>query len=51
MLIHGHTHRPGTNDVGGSEHIKRMVLGDWDQSGWYIIFENKNAELVQFVLS
>ncbi|MBN4053597.1 UDP-2,3-diacylglucosamine diphosphatase [Haliea sp. AH-315-K21] len=36
-LIHGHTHRPAVH-----EHPKvyesavRMVLGDWDDGGWYI---------------
>ncbi|MDP5072016.1 MAG: UDP-2,3-diacylglucosamine diphosphatase [Congregibacter sp.] len=32
-LIHGHTHRPARHeDVSGT----RWVLGDWDQTGWYI---------------
>lgn len=27
LLIHGHTHRPGINDLGDGRH--RIVLGDW----------------------
>ena len=27
-LIHGHTHRPATHDLGGG--LQRMVLSDWD---------------------
>jgi UDP-2,3-diacylglucosamine hydrolase len=33
-LIHGHTHRPAVHDL--SKSAKRMVLGDWDNSAWYI---------------
>jgi UDP-2,3-diacylglucosamine hydrolase len=27
-LIHGHTHRPGTHDLG--QGLQRVVLSDWD---------------------
>ncbi len=36
-LIHGHTHRPGSHNITlDSGHKQRLVLGDWDQSAWYI---------------
>lgn len=36
-LIHGHTHRPATHrlQVDG-EKAQRIVLGDWDRSGWVL---------------
>tara|TARA_B000000441_G_C21355149_1_gene130128 strand:+ start:336 stop:503 length:168 start_codon:yes stop_codon:yes gene_type:complete len=37
LLIHGHTHRPDSHDIQiNNQPAKRMVLGDWDQYGWYI---------------
>lgn len=33
-LIHGHTHRPAVHEI--TENAQRMVLGDWDDSAWYI---------------
>lgn len=30
-LIHGHTHRPARHDTAAGE---RIVLGDWDKTGW-----------------
>ncbi|WP_299944844.1 UDP-2,3-diacylglucosamine diphosphatase [uncultured Microbulbifer sp.] len=35
ILIHGHTHRPGRHvHILGSKAVERIVLGDWDKSGW-----------------
>ncbi len=40
-LIHGHTHRPAVHELlleqpgGRPEQRHRVVLGDWDRSGWY----------------
>ena len=31
-LLHGHTHRPGVHQ---HSHGQRVVLGDWDELGWY----------------
>lgn len=37
-LIHGHTHRPKIHKHGHSN--RRIVLGDWDKSGWYFCIFN-----------
>ena len=36
-LIHGHTHRPAVHELSldGSPAL-RIVLGDWDQQGWFV---------------
>jgi UDP-2,3-diacylglucosamine hydrolase len=45
-LIHGHTHRPAVHrfTVDGI-NCKRIVLGDWGDSGWYL--ELADAPLLQ----
>lgn len=49
-LIHGHTHRPGVDDVPlGDTHGTRYVLGDWDRCGWFIRFRG-TPELACFAL-
>ena len=49
-LIHGHTHRPGVNDVPLGDTVgTRYVLGDWDRCGWFIRFHNA-PELACFPL-
>ena len=45
ILIHGHTHRPNRHKT---EAGTRWVLGDWDQSGWYIKAESGDIELIEF---
>ena len=36
-LIHGHTHRPATHDLDiADKAAKRIVLGDWGETGWAI---------------
>ncbi|WGO96593.1 UDP-2,3-diacylglucosamine diphosphatase [Saccharophagus degradans] len=51
LMIHGHTHRPNrhkhTNSLGVCE---RIVLGDWEQTGWYLKDDNSTVELVEFPL-
>jgi UDP-2,3-diacylglucosamine hydrolase len=47
LLIHGHTHRPGTHDLGEKS---RMVLGDWHAQGWYIELHQGKAELHSFTI-
>jgi len=44
-LIHGHTHRPARHETAGGE---RWVLGDWDQSGWYLQLRKGIIELNKF---
>ena len=49
-LIHGHTHRPGVNDVPLGDTVgTRYVLGDWDRCGWFIRFKG-TPELACFPL-
>ncbi len=49
-LIHGHTHRPGVNDVPLGDTVgTRYVLGDWDRCGWFIRFKG-TPELTCFPL-
>ena len=42
-LIHGHTHRPHVHEV--DELSKRLVLGDWDDSAWYITCTKEQLSL------
>ncbi|NBR41136.1 MAG: UDP-2,3-diacylglucosamine diphosphatase [Alphaproteobacteria bacterium] len=43
-LIHGHTHRPKVHELAKGK-ATRMVLGDWDQSAWYIIWDQQQLAL------
>lgn len=44
-LIHGHTHRPARHEDSAGT---RWVLGDWDQTGWYIELAGNALNLVEF---
>jgi UDP-2,3-diacylglucosamine hydrolase len=46
-LIHGHTHRPCRHAMRDSE---RVVLGDWNTTGWYLLERDEMLELVEFSL-
>ena len=46
-LIHGHTHRPCRHAMPDAE---RIVLGDWNTSGWYLLERDETLELVEFSL-
>jgi len=35
LLIHGHTHRPGVQDV--TSTCQRIVLGAWERCGWWAL--------------
>ena len=52
LLIHGHTHRPKVHSlkINGTS-AQRIVLGDWDQSAWYIWMDDKSCELKQFPIA
>jgi len=52
VLIHGHTHRPGCHRLGeGAQPLERIVLGDWDQQGWYLEWsEQGERTLHRFVI-
>lgn len=45
LMIHGHTHRPARHPHSGGE---RIVLGDWNDSGWYLRSGNEALELIKF---
>ena len=49
ILIHGHTHRPAIHDIDLSEgNGKRIVLGDWAKTGWYLEITTEGYALVDF---
>lgn len=51
LMIHGHTHRPKRHahapKNGDSE---RIVLGDWETTGWYLKDNEGQLDLVEFPL-
>lgn len=49
-LIHGHTHRPAEHDlVANGKAAKRIVLGDWHQSVWWLeVKSGQTPELKQY---
>ncbi len=51
QLLHGHTHRPGRHplDVAGKTGW-RLVLGDWDKTGWFAEITEAGATLQQFAI-
>ncbi len=46
-IIHGHTHRPRRHTLANAE---RIVLGDWNSTGWYLLEHDEKLELVEFKL-
>ena len=48
IFIHGHTHRPNIHEYASS---KRIVLGDWDDFGWYLHLDNKSYSLEKFSIA
>ena len=46
-LIHGHTHRPCRHPLPNAE---RVVLGDWNTTGWYLSEQDEALKLVEFGL-
>ena len=49
LLIHGHTHRPNSHSIALEKHTaKRIVLGDWDEYGWYVWMDSNSCELNKF---
>lgn len=49
LLIHGHTHRPAVHQL--DTHKRRIVLGDWDKTGWYLEASEQGEKLVEFDLN
>lgn len=50
VLIHGHTHRPGSHQIALPTGIgRRIVLGDWTaEAGWKIVATNGELTLSEF---
>lgn len=43
LLIHGHTHRPAIHELMvGNRACTRIVLGDWYESGSYLVLDDAN---------
>ena len=45
LFIHGHTHRPKIHQ---NQSSKRIVLGDWNEYGWYLTINEKDYNLEKF---
>lgn len=48
-LIHGHTHRPAIHPA-TALYGERIVLGDWDQNGWYLQVDSDSIQLESFLI-
>ena len=48
IFIHGHTHRPNIHEYASS---KRIVLGDWDDFGWYLRLDDESYNLEKFSIA
>jgi len=48
LLIHGHTHRPAVHMLDGNK--RRIVLGDWDEKGWYLECTEQGEQLIEFAI-
>lgn len=49
LMIHGHTHRPAIHEIDlNGQQAKRIVLGDWDQLGWYLKVDSDGFDLISF---
>ncbi|BBB26319.1 UDP-2,3-diacylglucosamine diphosphatase [Amphritea japonica] len=49
LLIHGHTHRPAVHQLDNNK--RRIVLGDWDRTGWYLEASEQGEQLIEFDLN
>jgi UDP-2,3-diacylglucosamine hydrolase len=50
-MIHGHTHRPALHEFTiGNNHYERLVIGDWDQYGWFVELDASGAKQYRFDL-
>lgn len=51
-LIHGHTHRPARHEVSLPNKLsaERIVLGEWDNTYWFIRQKGKTIELIEQAL-
>lgn len=51
LMVHGHVHRPAvhSHQIDGRE-AKRIVLGDWSDTGWMATIEGASSHLLSFPL-
>lgn len=51
LMVHGHVHRPAVHGhrVEGRD-VKRIVLGDWSETGWMATVEGASSHLLSFPL-
>ena len=46
LLIHGHTHRPGSHTLEiGDREVTRVVLGDWYNTGSVLVADTRGQRL------
>ena len=54
VLVHGHTHRPAVHrldaDAAPGEPLRRIVLGAWDERGWYLDWSGSGLGARSFAL-
>ena len=51
LMIHGHTHRPQVHELDmGEDKAQRVVLGDWDNHGWFAEIDAEGLRLEKFPL-
>ena len=56
-ILHGHTHRPAIHELKvkskklSTQTAQRIVLGDWDERGWWAELYNNRLSLKSFALS
>ena len=52
MMLHGHTHRPNIHQFSiEGQSAKRIVLGDWGESGWMAQMDESGCHLSKFSLA
>ncbi len=47
LILHGHTHRPAVHEL-SNPLGQRIVLGDWDEKGWFVQISEHGLELKSF---
>jgi UDP-2,3-diacylglucosamine hydrolase len=51
IMIHGHTHRPALHQFTLNDQLyERLVIGDWDQYGWFVELDASGAKQYRFDL-
>ncbi len=54
IILHGHTHRPAVHQLSPADSAamsQRIVLGDWDKSGWYVEISSTAIALENFAIT